>query len=252
MRGHSQTFAQELDMRVLLTDLRHAWRMALRQPVATLSIIALLALGIGGMTAVFNPIYSTIFAPLPFPQPEQLARIGGDLPVFNVPASSFEEESLGRIFSHTTAYSQSSIEIRIPDTGRETTANSLIVTESFFETFGVQPWMGSGLSCKENMYGYVISHRFWRNELARKTDAVGSHIFLGNRLITIVGIMPNNFNFPFDTDIWRCNIRESGSWFDPYGGETQFIGRLRSGMASEQAATELQAVFKPMLVAVQK
>ena len=42
-------------MRVLLMDLRHAWRSALRQPVATLSIIALPALGIGGITAVFNP-----------------------------------------------------------------------------------------------------------------------------------------------------------------------------------------------------
>ena len=48
-------------MRVLLTDLRHAWRGALRQPVVTLSIIALLALGVGGVTAVFNPIDTDIW-----------------------------------------------------------------------------------------------------------------------------------------------------------------------------------------------
>ena len=58
-------------------DFRYAWRMARRSPGVTIAIIAMLALGTGGVTAIFNPIYSTLFAPLPFPQPERLVRIGG-------------------------------------------------------------------------------------------------------------------------------------------------------------------------------
>ena len=197
-------------MRVLMMDLRHAWRMSLRQPVATLSIIALLALGIGGITAVFNPIYSTIFAPLPFPQPEQLARISGGSEqwMYNNFYGGFQHEDvLDQIFSHKAVFAQaSSVKMRIAETGKELETDVLNVTESFFEMLGVKPLVGS-LSCGGgNHSGYVISHRFWRREFAQKPDAIGSYVFTpGVGLTPIVGIMPEKFNFPFNTDIWRCD-----------------------------------------------
>jgi hypothetical protein len=64
-------------MYFLLADLRYAWREALRSPGVTIAIIIMLALGTGGVTAIFNPIYSQVFAPLPFPQPDRLMIIGG-------------------------------------------------------------------------------------------------------------------------------------------------------------------------------
>jgi len=120
-------------MRVFLADLQYAWRRALRQPGVTLSIILLLALGMGGVTAVFNPIYSTLFSPLPFPHPEQLVTIGGDIPLFNLITSSLEhEENLNRIFSNTAAYNESRFRIRIPDTNKELEVNRLVITERLF------------------------------------------------------------------------------------------------------------------------
>jgi len=47
-------------MQLFFVYLRYGFRLALRQPSLTLSIITLLALGMGGMTAIFNPIYSTL------------------------------------------------------------------------------------------------------------------------------------------------------------------------------------------------
>ena len=64
-------------MKSLFIDLRYAWRTTRRFSGVTLAIIAMPALGTGGVTAVFNPIYSTLFAPLPFPQPERLGLVGG-------------------------------------------------------------------------------------------------------------------------------------------------------------------------------
>ena len=237
-------------MRIFLTDLQYAWHRARRQPGVTLSIILLLALGMGGVTAVFNPLYSTLFSPLPFPQPEQLVRIVGNIPLFRTNTSSFEhEEILERIFSSTTAYSQYKAKIRIPDTGKHLEVNALRVSEGFFETLGVKPLIGN-LDGYEGRSGFIVSHRFWRNALAQNPDAVGSHIFPlsdGSPLpdlnpLPVVGIMPEGFNFPFDTDIWLW--KRSGSLFaDMNNRETiNFVGRLRAGVPFGLAAEELRSI----------
>jgi len=92
-------------MNFIWADLRYAWRAARRSPGVTLAIIAMLALGTGGVTTVFNPIYSQVFAPLPFPHPEQLVIIGGDIPLFNSNFNRFERrEELDRVFSTMASY----------------------------------------------------------------------------------------------------------------------------------------------------
>ena len=231
-----------------LADLRHSWRRTLQRPGATLSIIALLALGTGGVTAVFNPIYSTLFAPIPFPQPEQLVRIGsvgGNIPLINDRTGGFyEEETLSRVFSDLAAYlpDDSNIPYRMPDTDKLIYPNRLEVTENFFETLGVKPIAGS--SCVGKAGGrpapgveqnWVVSHRFWRNELNQKPDAIGSH--LADK--TIVGIMPEGFNFPFDVDIWMCR-GVNWNYVPSNHSTTQYIGRLRPGISAVQAAEILQ------------
>ena len=221
----------------------YAWRNARRQLGVTTSIVLLLALGIGGIAAVFNPIYSTVFAPLPYPQPEQLVRIGGDIPLFNTGTSNFEHDVvLNRIFLNTAAYVQRQLQIRIPDSGKQLDTNFLITTEKFFETLGIQPFIGSS-GCNSSEISFVVSHRFWRKELMYRADVIGSHILLIDAgPIPIVGVMPEGFNFPIDTDIWRCS--KSGSiWSsDPVRDVTHFIGRLRSGISYGRAAEELKSI----------
>lgn len=218
----------------------------LRIPGATLAIIILLALGTCGATAVFTPIYSTLFTALPFPQSEQLVRIGGDIRMFNIRSSRFEkEEFLGRIFSNITAYapSASRIRVRIPETGKHKEAYSLLVTESFFETLGVHPLIGSGFSRAENRSGVIVSYRFWRDEMMQADDVIGKQILLIVRPVTVVGIMPEGFNFPGNTDIWQC--RSGAAW--EINDATQFLGRLLPDVSTRQAAEWLKSIdFNPV------
>ena len=236
-------------MRTLLADLRYAWHRARRQPGVALAVILLLALGMGGVTAVFNPIYSTLFSPLPLPQPEQLVRIGGSIPLFRNATGSFEhEEVLGRLFSNTAAYYQYKSRIRIPDTGEQLEVNALRVTEDFFETLGVKPLIGS-LNNVENSIGFIVSHRFWRNKLTQKTDAVGSYILSSDgSQLPIIGIMPEGFNFPFDTDIWQWKKR--GVLWGNTRDDIDFIGRLRFGVPSGLAVSELKPLENTLSIEV--
>src|SRR5580700_6898008 len=61
-------------MRFVL-NLRYAWRLLLRNRGLNVIILLTLALGIGANTAIFTVDYATLFAPLTYPQPEQLVTV---------------------------------------------------------------------------------------------------------------------------------------------------------------------------------
>jgi predicted permease len=228
-------------MNYLLTDLRYAWRSARRSPGVAIAIVVMLALGTGGVTAVFNPVYSLISAPLPFPQPEQLVRIGGNIPIFNFRNSRFERrEELDRIFSNLAAYRSDFLpSINIPETGKyRRNVRYAYVSSEFFETLGVRPIRGNAFSRADEKGDIAISYRLWRDEFDRADDAIGKIIQVNTLQLIIVGIMPENFDFPAGTDYWL--FCDGNGW--PSHNPDQLLGRLRPGVSILHATRELIAL----------
>jgi len=225
-------------MSFIWTDFRYAIRIARRSPGATLAIIAMLALGTGGITAVFNPVYSLMFAPLPFPQPDRLVMTGGNIQLFNPSNNKIErEEELSRIFSNLATYtSNQTNNITIFDTGNRKEVFAVDVSVDFFKTLGVHPQRGSDFN-REIGQGVVISNRFWRNELMGADDVIGKilQVILPFR---IVGIMPDSFDFPAGADIWVYD----GLTPPSIVSARRHIGRLQPGISIETAAEELRHI----------
>ena len=59
----------------LIQDLRYALRQVRRAPGFSAVVIATLALGIGGTTAVFSVLHAVLLAPLPYAEPGKLIRL---------------------------------------------------------------------------------------------------------------------------------------------------------------------------------
>jgi hypothetical protein len=59
----------------MLADLPHAVRLLARTPAFTITVVLILALGIGANTAVFSIVNPLVLRPLPFPESDRLAWI---------------------------------------------------------------------------------------------------------------------------------------------------------------------------------
>jgi predicted permease len=180
-----------------------------------------------------------VIAPLPFPQPDNLVIIGGNIGLLDASSNRIvESDALDQIFSNIASYVtvlQNSI--IIPETRTYRIIQSCDVTADFFKTLDVMPVYGYDF---ENDEGgtVIVSNRFWRNELNQADNVIGKITEIqGGVQARIIGIMPDTFDFPTGTDVWY--YRGRGSLLS-HG--RQFLGRLQPEISIEQARSKLNSI----------
>ncbi|HEX5217242.1 MAG TPA: ABC transporter permease [Vicinamibacterales bacterium] len=90
----------------------------------------------------------------------------------------------------------------------------------------------------------VIGFRTWLARFAGDPGIVGRVVNLGGVAHTIVGVMPDDFGFPFDHQFWiPFRLRADHGRLD---GPTIYVfGRLGRGVSMEQAQAELATIAGP-------
>jgi predicted permease len=233
----------------MLEDVRLALRRLRRSPGFTAAGVLVLAVGIGGSTAVFSVLRSVVLRKLAVPAPEQLVRLY-ELPAgldqrWPFPAPDyFDLGQESRSFQSLTA-------IR-PDlqtlSGRGTPAPIRVarVTSTFFDTLKVWPVLGGVPDATQDLSGAartaVVTDGFWRRELGGDSAALGRTIVLDGRTYTVGGVMGPDFRFPL--------LREAEvllpAAFEPFEREYQawldVIGRLKPGVSVHAAQADLDVV----------
>jgi putative ABC transport system permease protein len=90
----------------LAQDIRYAWRNLRRNPGFAAVAITTLALGIGGLTAMFSAVDSILIRPLPYASPDRLVMVWDDLSKTDdrtrsapAPAEWYEWRRLNTVFA---------------------------------------------------------------------------------------------------------------------------------------------------------
>jgi putative ABC transport system permease protein len=215
------------------------WRGA---PGVAVAVVLLLGLGLSGVTALYGPTYSLAVTPLPFPSPDRLVRIGGDIPVFNSYANAIDvRDRFAPLFESLAAYAPATVggtEVRFAKAERPRPINALAVTTEYFDTIGIPPAFGAGFAREQkNSVAVVISDRLWRQEFGGSTSVLGTTIWIREQAHTVFGVMPKDLKFPGDVDLWL--LMGSG----PYAAHVvEVIGRLRADLSIQQAASALKGL----------
>jgi predicted permease len=237
---------------VRTTHVEAAWREA-RQgvrslwatPAFTAPAALVLALGIGGTSAVFCVLDGLLLRPLPFPDPDALVRVWSRnderrIPFLSVSPADFEDwriraSSLRRV----GAYERSRV-LQL-DNGEPVTVMG--VTPDLFPTLGIAPAIGRGLGNEDRAGIAVISHALWQRHFGGTRDAVGQSLRIGESSWIVVGVMPPRFEVPIAAaDVW-VPLDTVGSTDARYVHTLRVIARATtSGGAASTVARDLEGV----------
>ena len=234
-------------------DLKHGVRVLRRSPGFTLASIAVLSLGIGGSTAMFSIIYSTLLKPLPFQNPAQLVfgrcTFNGVLnPVVSAPDYYDYRDQADR-FEGLSAILAGAQKATVTGGDEPQRAALTFVDYNLFQTLGVAPAAGRWFTPEEGRAGgppvVMIGGGFAQRRFGTTVSAVGASLAVDGRLYTVVGVMPAAFRFLHDVDVWLPMHRGEGL----AGAPRQFhnwllVGRLKPGVPLESAQRQVDVISK--------
>jgi predicted permease len=254
-------------LRHLIQDIRYGVRMLFKQPGFSLAAVVVLALGIGGSTAMFSIVDALLLKPLVIQKPDQIVgcfsrdtQKPDSYRAFSYPNYADLRADNG-VFSSLAAHNLALVGIKEGDTTRR--AFSDIVTSNYFETLGVPLFRGRTFTAEEEQPGsgipsLIVSYSSWRKSGA-DPNLLGKTRQINGRIFTIVGISAKGFTGT-NAMISPENYLPMGMYesmvndFDGHGKQLALrsndalivIGRLREGMTQQAANASLAVVADRM------
>lgn len=232
---------------MLLQDLRYGFRILVKDPGFTVIAVLTLALGIGANTAIFSLVNAALLRPLPYPQAERIVHLSLQTrsgQEYSVTAGQFlfwRDQS--KAFEAVAAYAYDSY-FNLWTGTEPISVKGLHVSEDFFRTLGVAPAAGRGFLPEEDRTGapgvVILSHNLWQRSFSGGGDVIGRSIQLNGKDYTVVGIMPQGFQFTPASDLWLPLLPAYAS--DP-GENFEMLARTKPGMSLQDAQADAALVF---------
>jgi predicted permease len=238
-------------------DITRSARALVASPGFTAVALLSLSMGICIAACAFSEMNGIVLRNLPVvSKPDELVAL--ELPVTYPEFKRYRERS--DVFVATAAYI-APVPFTLSFGGHKERIWGHLVSSSYFSTLGVTPAMGRLFGAAEEDVGttpeVVLSHRFWEEQLGRAV-VVGKTLQVNGRPCTVVGIAPKNFLGAspalYVADIWIPVTVDSQLAPELENDALKrndlalfhAIGRLKPGMNSERAESELDAVAKQL------
>jgi predicted permease len=241
----------------LVQDLRYTGRTLRNSPGFAITTVLLLALGIGGNTAIFTVVNTVLLKMLPVQNPGQLVLLGVENPRTGVPGFGmaypayelFNDQN--RVFSSMLAYSESSLAVRVKDAIEP--VNGVLVSGSYFGTLGVGAELGRTISNVDDSSPVaVVSYAYWERRMGGDAGVLGREIVVNQVPFQIIGVAPRRFfglQLGGNPEIYvpirmesrlrpgSVALQEGTMWW------VRVMGRLANGVSEEQAKANVNQLF---------
>jgi len=243
-------------------DVRYSLRMIAKAPGFAAIAILTLALGIGANTTIFSWINSALLNPVPgLARPSEVVALTLSKPGDNpFPLTYPDLEALRDGQQSLTGITACGFAtISLTGKGKPERVWGMMASANYFDVLGVRPILGRGfLPAEDEKPGgapvAVISYRFWQTRFGANPDVVGQAIEINQHPYTIVGVAPAAFQGSqtgVRTEIWvpimmQEQVMPGGDLIhDHHFFWLLAFGRLKPGIALEQAQQEMTLRLKP-------
>lgn len=238
-------------MESLLRDLKLSARSLRKQRGFTAVAVLTLMLGIGANTTIFSTVDALLLHPYSFPNQDRLVvvweqnRAAGMSRGEVSPGNFIDWRDHNQVCEQLVAIQQSFFDLsggsnpeRFPGYG---------VTAGFFEALGVKAALGRTLQPEDSEPGHeqvvVLKHSFWQQHFAGDPGIVGKAVSLNRKQFTVVGVMPADFDYPYNGgEIWTPLLFDRETQQNRGEHYLRVIGLLKHGITVAQAQSGLDSI----------
>ncbi|HZM01632.1 MAG TPA: ABC transporter permease [Candidatus Saccharimonadales bacterium] len=220
----------------LFQDLGFGLRILLEQPGALAAALAALTLGIGLVTVMFCAINPLVMRGLPLPEPDRLVST-------TVPAGAFPEFRREQTtFAGLVSFGDFHANFRVA--AKASRREVCFITANFVDVLRAKPLLGRAFLPGEDRAGSapvaILSYKLWQEEFQGNQNVPGSTVWVDGVARTVVGVMPADFRFPINDDLWIASeVTEELA-----NRETGFVfGRLKPKVSRAAAQAELNTIW---------
>ncbi|HTW46903.1 MAG TPA: ABC transporter permease [Acidobacteriaceae bacterium] len=243
----------------MLGDFKFAVRTLRKSPGFAATAILTLALGIGANTAIFTLVDSIMLRPLPFPQQDQLMRIGYYNASSGDPSNApFPKGWIRALGQHSASFAAVSgfgadAESNVGDANSADRVFGAEVMANALDTLGLHPVVGRFFNSDDALTSHdpvvVLSYGYWRQHFGANPEAVGQTLRIDGISRRVIGVMPAGVRFPYADTQFVTPVTFKGG--DPLEAWQTFdlraFGRLKSGVTPLEAQSELRRLYPLML-----
>jgi predicted permease len=262
--GVQQAKEQQRDARglpwldILMQDLRYTLRTLGRNRIFTIIAVLILALGIGANIAVFSVVNTLLLRPLPLGDPERLVLIAPADNTYGLSGATYSADAYDDLLAQNHSYVDVTgyYAFSTPDNSKLTAQGEpkpltdLSVAGNFFHVLGVEPALGRLFTAGESIKGgpavVMLSYPLWQRQFNGDRTIIGRSITLDGAPVTVVGVLPETFDFGAvfapgaKVDLFSPVIMDD---IRMQGNTLALIGRLKPEVTLAQAQSEAVDLF---------
>ena len=243
-------------MNGLFQDLRYAIRQLRKSPGFTCAAAAILALGIGGTTAIFSTIYPILLEPLPYPNASRIMMI------WTASADGARSPQAFHTYREVAERNRSfeSVAVMKPwlpaisGAGQAERLDGQQVSAAYFRVLGVAPMLGRNFSMADDAQKsqpvVVLSYGLWHRRFGDDATIIGREIKLDDGNYTVIGVMPQSFDniLSPSAEVWSTLRYDTGNVAFPqsreWGQHLRMVGSRHAGVSIDQARNDLALIAR--------
>jgi putative ABC transport system permease protein len=242
-----------MEMGRLSNDLHYGARMIRKNPGFAVVAVLTIALGIAANTFIFSVVDALVLRPFSFPNEARLVAIFERKLSIGIqhatvsPGNVMEWRAQSKALQEIVA--MRSREHTLTGDGPPERYMGTVVSAAFFDALGVRAQLGRTFQPGEDEAGRaeiaVLRHDFWQKRFGGDPQIVGKQILLDDKPFTVIGVMPKDFDFPYNGgELWTPLVFDAGMKGDHSTHYLRVLGLLKPGVSLAQVDADLDQMAK--------